>query len=188
MIRVLYVIEKISTALERFLLIFGVLLLVAMWLLLLLNTVNRWLGSNYTTSWTLEIVGWMVAWTIFVLMGPVAKYDEHIKISFLPQKFLGEARGLAFIRMLENMAGLAVCTFFAIHTFRWIIDSYHLGYQIRSVAGFIYPIYILRAGIFVGFATTALFYLVRSIGVLLKPDTLKVQVAGHEPGKPTHEC
>lgn len=158
--------EVFSNLIERLLTNFSILLLIAMWLLLLYNTVNEWLDSSWITTWTLEIVGWMVAWSIFVLMGPVAKWDLHIKVTYFPHRLLGESGGTAFVSMMENMAGLAVGIFMSIHAMRYVIWTSNLPGDManpESVGGWTYPLWAVHLGLFIGFVTLSFFYFNRII-------------------------
>jgi len=158
--------EAFSTLIEMALVNFSIFLLIIMWVLLLYNTINEWLDTSWVTTWTLEIVGWMVAWSIFVLMGPVAKWDMHIKVTYFPAKLLGERVGEAFIQMTENMAGLSVGLFMSIHSWRFVIWTTNLPENMahpESVGGWTYPLWAVHLGLFIGFSTLSLFYFNRII-------------------------
>ncbi|MFC1924359.1 TRAP transporter small permease [Chloroflexota bacterium] len=156
--------ELLSTLIERILTASGLVFLLAMWGLLLTNTVGRWLFETcdwrLQTGWCLELVGYMIPWTIFFMLGPVAKWNMHIKVTYFPSKLLGERRGATFSRMLENMTGLAVCTFLSIHSYRWIIDTINdpLGSDIPSVGGWSYPLEVIYSAVFVGLVATSYYY------------------------------
>jgi len=64
--------------------------------------------------------------------------------------------------MLENVTGLAVCTFLSIHSYRWIIDTMNdpLGSDIPSVSPWwsSYPLELIYSAVFVGFVATSYFY------------------------------
>ena len=84
--------EVLSALIERILTSAGLVFLIAMWGLLLTNTVGRWLfetwGWKFQTGWCLELVGYMIPWTIFFMLGPVAKWNMHIKVTYFPSKLL----------------------------------------------------------------------------------------------------
>ncbi|MFC1925512.1 TRAP transporter small permease [Chloroflexota bacterium] len=157
--------DRFSTIIERFLTIFSISLLLAMWALLLINTVDEWMDTSYKTVWMLDIVGWMVAWSIFLLMGPVARWDMHIKVNYFPTKLLGEKRGTTFIQMIENMTGLAVAIFLSIHSMRFVVWSGQQAGDLShpDLGDWTYPVWIVNLGLFVGFVSLALFYFERTI-------------------------
>ena len=87
------------------------------------------------------------------------------------------------MRVLENLAGLSVSIFLSIHAFRWVINTYNLDYTMKSVAGWTYPLWVLRLAIFVGFSTAAYFYLDRTIKWVVSLVTHQEQVfPSHEGG------
>ncbi|MFC2018063.1 TRAP transporter small permease [Chloroflexota bacterium] len=174
-----------TTFIERILTSFSIFLLITMWVLLLYNTVHEWLDTSWITTWTLEIVGWMVAWSIFVLMGPVAKWDTHIKVTYFPTRLLGERVGAAFVQMVENMAGLAVGIFMSIHSMRFIYWTTELPGNManpESVAGWTYPLWAVHSGLFVGFVTLSVFYFNRIILWIVNIVSQRGQVNVNESG------
>jgi TRAP-type C4-dicarboxylate transport system permease small subunit len=183
--------DILSTLVEKILTSAGVVFLIGMWGLLLVNTVARWISItsdwNPDTGWTLEIVGFMIVWSIFVMIGPVAKWDMHIKVNYFPEKLLGERRGASFIRMMENLTGLAVCIFMSIHTYRWIIETVNnpLGTGMLSSAGWVYPLWLLRLGLFVGFVSISFIYFQRTLKWIVDVVTQKEQAGELESGKAT---
>lgn len=139
----------------------GVSMLIGMWGLLLVNAIARW--TNLTPiGWSLEITGYMIAWSIFVMMGPVARTDGHIKVTFLPEKLLGQKRGTALAYNAESLVGLFMCIYLAYHSYILVHETYLLHYRVESAGGWYYPMWIVRSGILVGFSFSALYYFERT--------------------------
>ena len=91
--------EIFSTVVHKTTITSTVIMLVGMWVLLTLNSLVRWFGGN--VSWSLEIIGYTIIWSIFVMMGPVAKQEGHIKMTFIPVRLLGERMANIYMRMVD---------------------------------------------------------------------------------------
>lgn len=154
--------ETISNYVDKSCQVFGAILLAAMWALLMVNALAKWFDFTQI-GWSMEITAYMIAWSIFIMMGPVTRSDEHIKVSFLPEKVLGKEKGATFMFALESILGLALCIFLSIHAYNLIIHTKAFGLRIESSAGWYYPMWIVRSGVFAGFVISALFYLERTI-------------------------
>ena len=152
--------EAFCSLAERFWVTFGIGLLIGMWALLLLNCIGRWTGA-YSIGWTLEILGYMVAWSIFVMAGPITRWDAQIKVSVIPDKLLGEKRGAAFTHAVENFVGLVFCTYLTIHAFRFI--RFVWGEVEQSSAGWDYPLWLVYCGILAGFLFCSIYYFERTV-------------------------
>lgn len=157
------VFQIISTVMERSAHTAAIIMLYGMWGLLFLNALSRWLGSSLGVAWSLEIVGYMIAWSIFVMIGPVAKWHRHVKMVFLPVKLLGERRGNIFMRLSENLTGLGICLYMTIHAYRWIDMTRDMGMKSQSVGGWFYPMWIVRLAVLIGFILLCLFYFERTV-------------------------
>jgi len=154
--------KAFSTSMEFFWTTFGVVLLLGMWGLLFLNTVARWLDWN-SIGWSNEILRFMIPWSIFVMAGPVTRQNAHIKVTFLPEKLLGEKRGTILINCLECLAGLAICIYLSIASYSYFNNARLDGRTEASVGGWEYPLWIIRSGIFWGFLFCSVFYFERSV-------------------------
>ena len=157
--------EIISTAMERFWHSVAIVLLIGMWGLLLLNAISRWI-EHESIAKPVELVGFMLAWTIFVMMGPVAKLDKHIKVTHFSVLLLGEKRGLMFTHIVESAAGLSFSIFMSIHAYRWILWTFHEDKQYDSAFGWGYPLWIIRLGLFLGFTFLSFFYFERIVKLI----------------------
>lgn len=157
------VFEAANSFIDTFWMVFGVFLLLTMWGMLFFWTVAKW-ADAYSLGWVMEIVKYMMAWSIFVVAGPVTKSNDHIRVSFVPEKLLGQKRGAAFSYAAENLVGLGMCLYFTYHSYRFIIDSYNSGFKELSLTGdWTYPMWVIRIGILVGFLFADLFYFERTL-------------------------
>ncbi|MFC2018119.1 TRAP transporter small permease [Chloroflexota bacterium] len=157
--------EVFSNVIDTFWMTFAIALLVSMWGLLLVNTVAKWLDI-YSVGYTLEFVKYMMAWSIFVVMGAVTRTNDHIRVSFFPEKLLGERRGAVFMYVTENLVALGMCIYFTIHAYRFIIESYNSDFVEHSIGGWNYQMWIIRIGILVGFLFASLFYFERTMKMI----------------------
>lgn len=174
--------ERLAWATEAF----AAILLVLMWGLLFLNTLAGWewvVDTSIGWGWTVELVGYLVPWTLFMMIGPVAKLDMHIKVTYLPLRLLGERRGTIFIRLIENLAGMAICSYMTLHACRWIAEVYDDGGQEESAGGWFYPMWIVRLCIPIGFFFVSFFYLERTIRWGTELAAQKGEGSEHESGE-----
>ncbi|MFC1926134.1 TRAP transporter small permease [Chloroflexota bacterium] len=105
----------------------------------------------------------MLVWTVFLLIGSVARRDEHIRIGFFVNKLLGK-RASPFIYGLESVASLALCIYFAYWGIRWVQLAMIINEGISyNELGDEYPAwipYIIAPG---GLIIAATFYLERIV-------------------------
>ena len=171
------VFEAFADFMDNFWQIVGVAILTGMWGLLLLNALSRLTGI-LPINWSMEITGYMVAWSLFVMMGPIARSDQHIKITFLSEKVLGEKRAASFMHAVENLLGLFLCTYLSYHAITLVKETKLLGLTEESSEGWEYPLWIIQSGIVVGFALTALYYFERTVKSIIRLFTGSEVVSG----------
>ncbi|MFC2017980.1 TRAP transporter small permease [Chloroflexota bacterium] len=161
--------ELIAGIIDRSCQIFTVAMLAGMWGLLMVNAFARWtdLLPSGSIGWTIEITKYLVAWSIFVIMGPVTRNNENIRVTFLPEKVLGEKKAATFVYVFENIVALLLCIYLAKGSYDLIISTRDLGLMRPSSGGWEYPMWIVRSGIFVGFVLACIFYFERSVKWLL---------------------
>ena len=100
-------------------------------------------------------------------MGPVTRNNENIRVSFLPEKVLGEKRAATFIYVFENIVALLLCIYLAKGSYDLIITTRDIDLRVESAGGWEYPMWIIRSGIFVGFLLACIFYFERMVKWLL---------------------
>ena len=161
--------ELIAGILDRSCQIFTVAMLAGMWGLLMINAISRWTDILPPSSiaWSIEITKYLVAWSIFVIMGPVTRNNENIRVTFLPEKVLGEKRAATFVYVFENLVGLFLCIYLAKASYDLIIFTHDNGMRTPSSGGWYYPLWIIRSGILIGFVLACIFYFERMVKWLL---------------------
>ncbi|MFC1924727.1 TRAP transporter small permease [Chloroflexota bacterium] len=178
--------EVFSTVVERFARALAVILLIAMSVMLLLNAASRWgIAPSSMMGWPLSIVGYMIAWSVLVMMGPVAKLDAHIKVPFLTSKLLGEKRGANFRAIMENLVGLGYSIFLTLPAYDWVSSTFREGTVEQLYGHWTYPLWVVRLGIFLGFTFLSFFYFERTVKWFINIASQKGGVSEPESGPPT---
>jgi TRAP-type C4-dicarboxylate transport system permease small subunit len=108
----------------------------------------------------------MMGWGVYLLVGSVARRDEHVRIAFLIQWVLGQ-RAKSVYHALENIVSLGLCSLL-IYAGYLLIASYREIGQVSmfmpTASGSIkYPAWIDVIVIPLGFFIAALFYMERII-------------------------
>lgn len=147
---------------DRFWTIFGVGLLIAMWGFVMVDSIATWLNIT-SLGWSMEIVGFMVAWSIFIMAGPVARANENIKVTYFPEKLLGVKKGAAFMNASESIFGLGLSIYMTVHAYRFIDQTHHLNWMQQSIEGWYYPMWIVRSAILIAFLFSSVYYFERVV-------------------------
>ncbi|MFC1963036.1 TRAP transporter small permease [Chloroflexota bacterium] len=145
---------------------FGVLMLVSIVALVFLNITSR-LVVVLPLGWLVDVIIFMLVWTIFMLLGPVARKNEHIRVGFLLERLLGQKKAQECWIALESICGFIISCFFVYHGYRWIVFTYDKHQMLYSPGGFWYVLWIPRIGLPLGFFILAVIYLERVIKQLL---------------------
>ncbi|MFC2058226.1 TRAP transporter small permease [Chloroflexota bacterium] len=154
--------EKFSAFLYWFATILGVSILVAMTGLILVNTLSRTIVV-LPIGWLEDVVTVAVAWSVFLLLGPVAKRDSHIRVGFFMQKVLGIQRASSAWRALECVFGFGIAAYLSYYGYYWLILSYDMHTISYSAGGFWYPVWITRTVVPMGMGILAFLYLSRGL-------------------------
>jgi len=106
----------------------------------------------------------MVAWSVFLLVGSVARRDEHIRITFFIEKALGN-RAQTVWSVLEDIVALPICIFLVWAAWRWMAFTIEQDVRLTlfQLAGFTYPSWIIHIVFPVGMGLGALFYIERIV-------------------------
>ena len=106
----------------------------------------------------------MVAWSVFLLVGSVARRDEHIRITFFIEKALG-SRAQTVWSVLEDIVTLPICIFLVWASWRWLAHTMEQDVQFTlfQLAGFTYPAWIIYVIFPIGMGLGALFYIERVV-------------------------
>ncbi|MFC1994367.1 TRAP transporter small permease [Chloroflexota bacterium] len=160
--KIIRILSAITSALELISASFGVVIVLAMMGITFISVVLRYL-FNQPISWTEFVLGYMLAWSIFLLMGSVTRKDDHIRMSFVIERLFGENKARKISTTVENVFGLGISAFFFFHGYRWVLNSYRAGLAEWTSAGFTYPVWIVRIVAPIGLGLVTLFYLERCI-------------------------
>ncbi|MFC1974342.1 TRAP transporter small permease [Chloroflexota bacterium] len=118
-------------------------------------------------GWIEDVVVFMVAWSVFLMLGPVAKRDEHIRVGFLVSRVLGEKKAETVWTAVENIIGLGFASLFAFYGYEWVVFSYDQHLIRYSPGGFWYAVWIVRIAVPLGMSILAFLYLERTIRQLM---------------------
>ncbi len=147
-------VQKITVAL-------GVIFLIILMSLMFVTTVLRYfIGS--AVPYTMVILTGLMVWIVFLLIGSVARNDEHLKISLLPDIVFRE-RSNEFLTAIENLVATPLCIYMTWVGIDWI--GYRIDQGARYMIGYTdsYPAWIPNLILPIGFALASLFYLERSV-------------------------
>ncbi|MFC1994216.1 TRAP transporter small permease [Chloroflexota bacterium] len=157
-----YYFEKLTAFLYWFPLGLAVFFLVSVTGLVFINTVLRPI-TVLPMIWLEDIAMYVVAWSVFILLGAVARRDEHIRVGFFAEKLLGEQRAKSLWTTLENVVGLGFACFLTYHSYRYVVNTYEM-HTIRYVGtSFSYALWIPRIVVPLGAGILAVLYLERTL-------------------------
>lgn len=152
---------------ERATMLASILMLIGMVLIMFVSTVFRYI-VELPMKWSEEALMFMLAWSIFILMGSVARRDEHVRIGFVMEWVMGSPEKARRVwNVLENVIGLGISIFLAYAAYRWLNISRDMGSIVWSAAGFSYPQWLTRIVPTLGLFLLSFFYFERNIRMLL---------------------
>ncbi|MFC1926673.1 TRAP transporter small permease [Chloroflexota bacterium] len=140
---------------------FGILLLIGMTGLTFVSVISRYVFNKPIVG-TEDLMGFMVAWSVLILLGSVSRRDRHIRMTFFITKLLGEERAKKVWITVENLCGLGLCSYFFWQGLRWVLNTYNAG-LFKQAAAFNYPMWTVRVIAPLALGLAALFYLERCI-------------------------
>ncbi|MFC1963047.1 TRAP transporter small permease [Chloroflexota bacterium] len=158
-------IETFANALDRMSTGIVVFFLIVMATLMFVVTVVRYFVV-ISFGWTEEVLGFLLAWSVFLLIGAAARRGEHIRVGFFLERFLGENRAKNVSTVVENVVGLAACSYFTWYGCKWVIWGFRHGLESWSAGGFYYALWIPWIIVPIGLGLISFFYLERCIGQL----------------------
>ncbi|MFC2059045.1 TRAP transporter small permease [Chloroflexota bacterium] len=156
------IVGKFLDKLQSFTGNFGVALLGFITLMMTVEVVSRYIIR--TPVYMAEaFVTIMMGWIVFILLGSVARRDEHIRIGFFISKALG-SRAKPFIFALESITGLALCIYLCYWGIKWIQLAMMLGIKESYTPNMDeYPAWIPWMIVAIGMGISALYYLERIV-------------------------
>jgi len=115
-------------------------------------------------SWTEEILGFMMAWGVFLGGGTIVRRYGHIRLSFFAEKIFGRKRAPVIWTAMENLLGFSATIFIAYHGYRWVLHSYRIG--AHGIGDVHYPFWVVRMVVVIGLGLMGLFYLERTVKLI----------------------
>jgi TRAP-type C4-dicarboxylate transport system permease small subunit len=152
---------------ERLTMVASVAMLILMVSIMFLATIFRYILES-PWKWSEEALVYLMAWSIFILIGSVARQNEHIRIGFVMERIMGGPKRAAVVsNALENIIGVCIAIFLAYAAVRWTNTSREMGTIVWSATGVKYSQWLVRIIPTAGLCLLSLFYLERSIRMLL---------------------
>ncbi|MFC1926540.1 TRAP transporter small permease [Chloroflexota bacterium] len=176
--------DSCASYLEKLTSGFGVLLVLGMAGILFVATILRYV-FNYTIGWSLDMTTFMLTWSVFIVIGSATRRNAHIRIGFFLEMMVGEKRARVISITLENVIGLAMCSFLAWTGYRWIAMTRDQGLSVWSTGGFKYPVWIPIIVVALGMGLAGIFYLERTIKQILALGAFKRSAGMIEQGEGT---
>ncbi len=127
-----------------------------------LNVILRWM--NLGTSWSEELVRYLLIALTFIGMSACAKRSEHISVDLVPQ--LSKGRFKVVVHLIIYVIALVFSVLFAWYGFKLANSILHTA-QLTPALGI--PMYIIYAIMPVGGALTVLRYVQNIIALFRTP-------------------
>ncbi|OGO02028.1 MAG: hypothetical protein A2Y59_05415 [Chloroflexi bacterium RBG_13_52_14] len=179
---IIRVLDVFPAWVERTVMLASVLMLIGMSGIMFLGTILRYLFHS-PWKWPEEVVVYMFAWSIFILMGAVARQYGHVRISFFIDHVMGSPdKAQRISNVVENIIGLGISIFLAYAAFRWMNFSREMGVVLWSATGLRYGQWLVRIVPMLGLFLLSFFYLERSIRMLLAVAISRRQVEKNHVG------
>lgn len=106
-----------------------------------------------------------MVWLCFLLVGSLARQDEHIRIGAVTEAvFKGRARDFRFV--VENLVALPLCIYLSHAAVRWVGRTITSGDRVYISASDSYAAWIPHIIVPVGLCIASLFYLERNMRML----------------------
>jgi len=142
----------------------SVFFLMAIVILMFMEVVSRYVFGGSVISFAETIIRLTMGWIVFLLLGSVARMNEHIRIGFFIDKALGERAG-SFVYTLENIVMIPLCIYLGWTGYRWVAFYFRLGFrdELTTIGGPTYPTWIPMVILPIGLFICAAFYLERMI-------------------------
>ncbi len=168
MLRVLLrVLDAFPSWVEKAIVLVSVLMLVGMAGVMFLATIFRYILDR-PWQWPEEVLVYLMAWSVFILVGPVARQNAHVRLGFVLERIISSPSKAQMISSaLENVIGLGIGIFLAYAAVRWMNISREMGTIVWSATGHSYAQWLTRIVPMIGLCLLAFFYLERSIRMLL---------------------
>ncbi|MFC1993676.1 TRAP transporter small permease [Chloroflexota bacterium] len=153
---------KFLDILQSFTVNLSVVILVFMTLMMTVEIVSRYIIKSpvYMAEHFVMI---MMGWIVFLLIGSVARRDEHIRIGFFVTKVLG-SKAKSFTFALESITGLVLSGYLTYWGIKWVQLAMKLGMKESYTPEMDqYPAWVPWIVVAIGMGLATLFYLERIV-------------------------
>lgn len=141
----------------------GAVFLMLIATLMFIDVIGRYFGG-FALGFSPTLITLMLGWGVYLLVGSVARRDEHVRISFVIERVLGQ-RAKAVYHAVENILSLGLCGFLIYAGYLLIASYMEIGQQTlfmpRAAGSIKYDAWINVIVIPLGFFIAALFYIER---------------------------
>lgn len=142
----------LSDWLEKIINALGIFGLSALFILVSLNIVTRYLFDS-DLELVEELTVWIMMWCIYLVVGVGLKRGAHIAVDILPEKLHGRARHAL------NAVIMVVALVFGVMFFIYTLDAVLMAkmLRLRTVSSITVPVWITKLCMPIGLATFVLF-------------------------------
>jgi C4-dicarboxylate transporter DctQ subunit len=131
--------------------------------LMFIDVIGRYF-AGFALGFSATLTTLMMGWGVYLLVGSVARRDEHVRISFVIERVLGQ-RAKSVYHALENILSLGLCGFLIYAGYLLIASYREIDQQTllmpTASGGIKYDAWIDVIVIPLGFFIAALFYIER---------------------------
>lgn len=121
--------------------------------------------AGFTLGFSSTLITIMTGWGVYLLIGSVARRDQHVKIGFFIEWVLGRRRAKPVYETVENVFSLGMCCFLIYAGYLLIASYMRAGteavFMPTETGSIDYPAWINLIAIPLGFFIAMLFYLER---------------------------
>ena len=138
----------------------GASFLILITVLMIIEVVGRYFAS-FTLGFSSTLINIMTGWGVYLLVGSVARRDQHVRIGFFIEKVLGR-RAEPVYHTVENVFSLGLCCFLIYAGYLLIASTMQQGtesiFMSTKTGSIDYPAWIDLIVIPLGFFIAILFY------------------------------
>ena len=131
--------------------------------LMLLEIMGRYV-AGYAFGFSTAVIALMTGWGVYLLVGSVARRDQHVRIGFFVEKILGR-RAQPVYHTLENVFSIGLCGFLVYAGYLLIASYMRQGtetvFMPTKTGSIEYPAWINLLILPLGFFIAILFYVER---------------------------
>jgi len=158
-------------AMEKLTLSFSALLFAVMTIFAFVAVILRYFFDT-GVMWETEVLGYFMAWGVFLGAASVTRENSHVRVSYFADKIFGEKRAPKVSFTLENIIGICACGYLTHIASRWIIRTVESG--AIGPGDLQYALWIPRLVVVIGLPLMVLYYTERLVKQIISwrtPDT-----------------